>query len=182
MLASSNFLLPNATFFAELFAFAVVLFVLWKWVVPVVSRAMSERQEQIRASIDEAAQARSEAHETLERYRAELAQARDEARQIVEDARHQAELTRRQLLQRAEQEAGRIIEAAREEAQHEREQVAGQLRADMGALVVELAARVIGEQLDGERQLRLVDAYIEELNGEGGDLAGAAGGGGRAGG
>ncbi len=31
---ASNFLVPNGTFFAELVAFLLALFVIWKWILP----------------------------------------------------------------------------------------------------------------------------------------------------
>jgi F0F1-type ATP synthase membrane subunit b/b' len=37
------------------------------------------------------------------------------------------------------------------------------LRREVGTLAVELAARVLDDSLDRERQLRLIDQYIEEL-------------------
>lgn len=161
--ATNNFLLPNATIIAETIAFLIVLWVLWRWVLPPLNRAVAQRQESIRSSIDEADRSRSEARETLERYRAELAQAREESRQILEDARQQAERTRQQLIAKAEQEADRVIESARQEAGQERAQIVDQLRQEMGELAVELASRIIGAELDTDRQLRLVDDYIAGL-------------------
>jgi F-type H+-transporting ATPase subunit b len=45
---ASNFLVPNGTFIAELIAFAIIVFILAKWVIPPVNRAMGARQEAIR--------------------------------------------------------------------------------------------------------------------------------------
>jgi len=42
-LAAGNFLVPNGTFIAELLAFLIVLGVLWRYVVPPVSKAMNDR-------------------------------------------------------------------------------------------------------------------------------------------
>ena len=49
----SNFLVPNATFFVELFAFALLLFLLAKYVIPPINRAMTARQEAIRQQFAE---------------------------------------------------------------------------------------------------------------------------------
>src|SRR6478752_7319585 len=40
----SNFLLPNGTFFAVLIIFLITLAVIWKWVVPPVSKVLAERE------------------------------------------------------------------------------------------------------------------------------------------
>ena len=71
--AESNFLVPNATFLAELFAFAVLVFILAKYVIPPVNQAMTDRQDKIRAQFDEAAQLKSDAESTESELKAQLA-------------------------------------------------------------------------------------------------------------
>ena len=50
----NNFLVPNATFFAELVAFLIILGILWKYVLPPITRALDDRQEMIRKQAEEA--------------------------------------------------------------------------------------------------------------------------------
>ena len=45
---AANFLVPNATFIAEVIAFAVIIWVLAKYVIPPINKAMSDRQDAIR--------------------------------------------------------------------------------------------------------------------------------------
>ena len=47
----SNFLVPNATFFVELAAFALLFFLLAKYVIPPINRAMTARQDAIRTAV-----------------------------------------------------------------------------------------------------------------------------------
>ena len=77
--------------------------------------------------------------------------------------RANAERVRRDLLAKAEADAGRELDRARQAIRGERDQAIRQLRTEVGTLAVELATRVVGDSLDRERQLRLVDEYIEEL-------------------
>ena len=54
---ASNFLVPNGTFFVELIAFAIIVWILAKFVIPPINRAMTARQDAIRqefADLDEA--------------------------------------------------------------------------------------------------------------------------------
>ena len=76
MIASSNFLVPNATLIVEVVAFLIVLGFLGKYVLPVLNKALSERQEQIRTALEAAETARVEAAEA----EAERQQTLDEAR------------------------------------------------------------------------------------------------------
>ena len=61
--AASNFLVPNATFLVELLAFIVILWILGKYVVPPINRAISDRQASIKKEFDEAEAAKAAANE-----------------------------------------------------------------------------------------------------------------------
>ena len=42
-MATSNFLVPNGTFWVELFAFAIIVYILGRYVVPPINKAMTDR-------------------------------------------------------------------------------------------------------------------------------------------
>ena len=58
MARQSNFLVPNATFFVELRAFALLFYLLAKYVIPPINRAMTSRQDAIRTEFADLDQAR----------------------------------------------------------------------------------------------------------------------------
>jgi F-type H+-transporting ATPase subunit b len=161
-----NFLVPNATFIAEVIAFLIILFVLWRYVVPPVQKAMKERQDLVRGQIEESRQAR----ETLEKaeadYQNALAEARAEAAKIRDSARADADRLRDQLRTQAEEEAERIRQRSEEQLATQRQQVVNELRAEIGRLATTLAGRVVGESLeDDARRQRTVDRFLAELEG-----------------
>ena len=45
--ATSNFLIPNATFIAELVAFVIILWIIAKYILPPIRKAMTDRQAMI---------------------------------------------------------------------------------------------------------------------------------------
>jgi F-type H+-transporting ATPase subunit b len=148
-------------------AFVLFLLVLWRaGVWRRLAQALDERSRRIRSDLERAEQARKEAEEVLERYRQQLEEAREEARRIVEEARQSAEQSRKDILARAQEDADRIIEGARREIQAERDRAARELRREVGALAVRVAERVVGAELNGDRQRRLIDDYIAELERE----------------
>ena len=162
--AESNFLVPNATFFFELFAFLIVLWVLAKWVVPPINKAMSERQERIRHQFEEMEQATASAKQAEEELRAQMVEARHEATKIREDAREQGSAIIAEMREQAQAESQRIVDTAKAQLEAERQQVLNQLRGEVGAIATNLAGRIVGESLDDdERQRRTVDRFISEL-------------------
>lgn len=152
-------------------AFVIVFGVLAKYAFPAASKAVQDRSDKIRSDLEAAEHARQEAAALLESYRAQLAESREEANRIVEEARTRAEQVGVELRRKAEENAQRIVANAERDIAAERDRAMGELRREVGVLAVELASRVVGESLDGERHLRLVDRYIDELAGsaDGGD-------------
>jgi F-type H+-transporting ATPase subunit b len=163
-----NPILPEADelIFGSL-AFIVVFVVLARYAFPRLNKGLKDRQEKIRGDLERAEGARNEAESSLQRYEQQLQEARAEAGTIVEDARKTAEQMRRDLLARAEDESRQIVARAQEEIRAERDRAIQELRVTLAETSVDLAARVVGESLDRERQIRLVDEYIDEVAGMG---------------
>jgi F-type H+-transporting ATPase subunit b len=144
-------------------AFAILLFLMYRTVFPQVTKLYQERRSNIEGKLEEAESERDEAEQLLQRYRERLAAAEDETQRILEEARANAERIRRDLLAKADADAERRLERATETIRAERDQAIRQLRGEVGTLAVELATRVVGDSLDRDRQLRLVDQYIDQL-------------------
>ena len=86
---TSNFLVPNGTFFIELAAFLLLFFLLTRYVIPPINAAMERRQAAIKQEFAELDEAKAEAKGAEEEYKAQLADARKEAARIREEAREQ---------------------------------------------------------------------------------------------
>ncbi|MBE3013408.1 F0F1 ATP synthase subunit B [Microbispora sp. NEAU-D428] len=148
------------------FAFLVVFLVVGKILTPRIQKTLAERTEAIEGGIKKAEDAQAEAQRTLEQYRAQLAEARQEAARLREEAREQGAAIKAELREEAQAEARRIIEAAHAQIEADRQQALTQLRGEIGRLSTELASRIVGESLEDEaRQRRIVDRFLEELEG-----------------
>jgi F-type H+-transporting ATPase subunit b len=144
-------------------AFLILVFLMYRTVWPSVDKAFKDRRANIEGKLEQAEKDREEAEQLLEQYRRRLRDAEDETRQILDEARTNADRVRRELLAKAETDAGRELDRARQAIRAERDQAIRQLRNEVGTLAVELATRVVGDSLDRDRQLRLIDEYIDEL-------------------
>jgi F-type H+-transporting ATPase subunit b len=166
-------------------AFLVVFLFMQRFVIPRINQALETRRQKIQGDLEEAERNRREAEELLSDYRRQLSGARDESNRIIEEARQSAEQMRRDLEARAQEESRGIVERAQEEIRAERDRVFQELKAQVGELSLALAGRMVGESLDRDRHLRLVDDYIRDVsalgsgggNGHGGDSGSQTGGG-----
>jgi F-type H+-transporting ATPase subunit b len=149
-------------------AFAVLCFVLMKFVFPRMEQTFQARVDAIEGGIKRAEAAQAEANELLEQYRAQLAEARTEAARIRDEARADAEGIRQDVLAKAREESDRIITAGRDQLAAQRESIVRDLRAEVGTLAVDLAGRIVGESLADEARSRgTVDRFISELDSAG---------------
>ncbi len=166
-LAADNFLVPNATFFIELLVFALILFLIGRYIIPPINKAMSQRQESIRRQFEESQQAKEAAEAAEREFREQLAEARHEAARIREDAREQGAAIIAEMREQAQAEANRIIAAAHAQLDADRQRVLTELRAEVGDLAVKLSELIVGESLDDdERQQRTVERFIADLESE----------------
>jgi F-type H+-transporting ATPase subunit b len=161
----SNFLVPNGTFLVELAAFALLFFLLAKYVIPPINRAMVNRQNAIRKEFADLEKARSEAEAAEAEFKAQIADARHEAARIREEAREQGATIVAEMREQGEAEKSRIIENGHAQIAAERQQAVASLRAEVGTLATTLAGRIVGERLDDdERSARVVDRFLADLD------------------
>jgi F-type H+-transporting ATPase subunit b len=164
---ASNFLVPNGTFFVELLAFAIILYILGKYVVPPINRAMTNRQDAIRKQFADLDQAKADAKSAEEEFRAQIADARHEAAKIREEAREQGAAIIAEMREQAQAEANRIVEHAHTQIEADRQQAVTSLRAEVGTLATGLAGRIVGEALEDQaRQSRVVERFLADLEAE----------------
>jgi F-type H+-transporting ATPase subunit b len=144
-------------------AFLLLLVLMYRTVWPQIDKLYQGRRAGIEGRLEQAEKEREEAEQLLQQYRERLTAAEDETQRILEEARAHAERVRKDLLAKAEGDAEQQLERARQTIRSERDQAIRQLRGEVGALAVELASRVVEDSLDRDRQLRLVDRYIDRL-------------------
>jgi F-type H+-transporting ATPase subunit b len=165
---SKNPILPSTPEIVwGLLSFAVLFFVMWKFAYPAVSKMLEARSERIRSNIDEAQKVRDEAEQILADYQRQLADARNESNRIIEEARQAAEQLRHDMVRRADEEVAELRRRNAEDLQIAQERAISQLQSQVRNLALELAEKVVGQNLDRDRNLQLVDQYIAELNATG---------------
>src|ERR1044072_6353825 len=161
----SNFLVPNGTFLVELAAFAIIIFILAKYVIPPINTTMTARQPAIRKEDADLEEAKAEANEAKDEYPSQIADAKHEAARIREEARQQGAAIIAELGEQAQGEANRIVEHAHAQIQAERQQAVTSLRAEVGTLATTLAGRIVGESLeDDARSGRVVERFLADLD------------------
>jgi len=146
-------------------AFAILCFVLMKFVFPRMEQMYQARVEAIEGGIRRAEERQAEANALFEQYKLQLAEARTEAARIRQEAAADADGIRQDLLARAREESDRIIAAGKDQLVAERQTIVRELRSEIGTLAVDLASRIVGESLEEEaRRKGTVERFLAELD------------------
>lgn len=151
-------------FSSQLISFLVVLFLLWRYLLPIVTRTLDKRQATIREGVENA-----------ERAKQELKQAAERAEQILAEARRQAQETIERATQNAQREAQKIEEEAHARAEQisqqqiaRIQQEANRARNELIRLVVNLsidaAGKVINRSFNSKDNRRLVEEFVATSN------------------
>ncbi len=160
MLATNNFLLPNGTFFAEIIAFLIVLFILWKWILPPITKVMNDRKEMIRSSIESATSQKAEAEAYKAEARASIEAAKAEARAIVAKANSVSSQLKEEGRKRGQDEYERLVALAQSDIQAAKNQAVEEVQMQFGQLAIIAAEKIIGEELDLKKHERIINEAI----------------------
>jgi F-type H+-transporting ATPase subunit b len=145
-------------------AFVIVFAVLGRVLLPRIQKTLAERADAIEGGLHRADEAQAEAAKTLQEYQSQLAQARHDASRLRAEAQEQGAQIIAEMREQAQAEARRITDAAHAQLEADRLQALASLRAEVGAMSVELASKIVGESLTDEaRQRRMVDRFLDEL-------------------
>ena len=159
-----DILIPKmAEFIPALIAFIIIWVILAKLVWPSVLEMMEKRQQKIQDDLDAAQRSKIEAAEEAKSYEAKILDAHHEADAIVAKAKKEAEEVRSAVLAKAQREAADIIAKARGAVDSERHKAMIELSSSVVDLSVEIASKIIGNDLSVEEQRKLAEKYLAEV-------------------
>ena len=144
--------------------FLIVLWVLKRFAFGPIQKAIDERRDRIRRSIEEADEARAEARRLLEEHKALIGQARGQAEEILAEARKTREAMERRMKEETETERQRRLEETRREIQAETQRALTQIRVEVAELTLVATQKVIGRSLDESDDRRLIEEAIADLD------------------
>jgi len=166
MMATSIFLLPNGTFFVELLVVAVILFLMTKYILPPLNKALEARQDKIRTALEAADAANEEAAEADNERAKVLAEARDQARLIVAVAQETSDQLKAEAAGRAQLEYDRIVATAQSEVTAARQHAIDDASARIGEIVFELVTKIVAREVDQSTHDDLVREAVAALHAE----------------
>jgi len=149
--------------FAQSVSFGVVCAVLYRLAYGPILKMLETRRQQIAAGLANAEKIKAQ----LARIEAErldiLRKAGDEGKRLIEEARQAAARVRADETRKASEAAEQILARARETAQRDHARMLGELKQQVGRLVVQTTASVTGKILTAEDHVRLAEETASRL-------------------
>ena len=153
----------NATLFAQMIVFAILIWVTMKWIWPPLMSAIEERQQKIAEGLAAADRSKHRLAQAEEQVNELLREARTKATEIVT----QAETRRSQIIDHAKEEAveegNRHKAAALAEIASASNRAREDLRKQVSALAVAGAEKLLMREIDGNAHKALLDELAAQI-------------------
>ncbi len=153
----------NATLFAQMIVFGILIWVTMKFIWPPLMKAMDERAQRIGEGLAAADRSRTELEKAEEQVNALVRDARTKANEIIDQAHARANQIIDAAKTEAVAEAGRQKALAVAEIDVEANRARESLRKQVSALAVAGASRLIKREIDANAHKALLDELAAEL-------------------
>ncbi len=144
-------------------SFLALLFILWKFALPLISQGLEDREKKISGEIQNAEELRAEAEKIKAEFDALLKTANEKADTIVQLAKDEA----RKMQEKSIEETEAKIRQMQREAEHEitvsRNKLLGEIRDYVSSVTISSTERILQRALNDDDRKRLVDESIEEV-------------------
>jgi len=150
-------------FIAQLVNFAIVLFILWKWVFGPIGKKLSERTDRIEKSLQQAKEI-EEKHKQAEMDRVkQIEHARKEANVIIEKAQTAANQSKEQILTEAKQISEKMLAQTKQQLADEKNKLLREVREEAANLVVMATEKLLREKIDPKKDEQIIKESLKEI-------------------
>jgi len=148
---------------AHAISFIIFLFLVRGAFNAIIFPPMRERRERIRAEFERIEREKAEVQKIRQEYEAHLKKLDAESRQRIQEAVAEGQRVAGEIREASRKEAQEMITRARQEIGIERDKAQVTLRNEVVDLAVEIAGKVIREELTAEKHRKLVDEFLAEV-------------------
>lgn len=143
--------------------FITMMLLLKKYAWGPITSALAEREQSIEDSLQRAEKALAEARQLQADNEKARREAEADAQRIIREAREAADAARAEGLDRERRQISQLQKQFQEEIQRETARLRGELRTEVADLAIQAAEKILRENLDADRQRKLVDDFIATL-------------------
>jgi F-type H+-transporting ATPase subunit b len=128
-----------------------------------LAESINERTSSLEATFSEAEQLRTDMQQMKTDYEQKLRKTEEDARTQIQNEVKKAQDLRTQIQAEANAKAEEMLRKAREEIEAERNRVMTDVRVHVANLSLLATERILGENMDNDRNRRLVEEFIDKV-------------------
>ncbi len=144
-------------------AFGLLMFVMSKYVFPVLLKNIKDREKAISDSVDNAEAIKKRLEDIEKEHKHIIVEAKKKSDGIIIDARKSADVLKKELLKKADAEALAVIEEAKERISEERKIAMASIQKDIVELVCDGSEKVIGHSFLKESDQKWTAGLIDDI-------------------
>jgi F-type H+-transporting ATPase subunit b len=153
----------NLTLVTQMLVFAIVIWIVMKFIWPIILGAMDEREKKIASGLAAAEQGQKDLSEAKSRAEDVVKEARTRALAIESQARTQANLIIEEARKAASLEGEKALASAKSQIELESNRARDALRGQVVSLAVAGAKRVLEKEIDQKAHGELLDQIAAKL-------------------
>ncbi len=143
--------------------FIILVVILKKYAWGPLLKSLHDREQGIKDSVEKAEYLKQEAEKILEENKKLLAKADEESRKILNESKQLADKLRTDLMGKANEDAQKVIQQAKAEIEREKVSALNELKDEIANLAVQAAGKIIDENLDQNKQKKIIDDFINQI-------------------
>ena len=148
---------------AHALSFLVFLFLVRGAFNAIIYPPMRERREKIKAEFDRIEAEKGEVAKLRQEYEAHLKRIEAESRQRIQEAVAEGQRVATEIREASRKESQEMLARARTEIGIERDKAQVALRNEVVSLAMDIAGKVVQEELTAEKHRKIVDAFLAEV-------------------
>ena len=153
----------NATFIGQFLVLLILLWFIYKFVVPMLAGPIEERQRKIAEGLAAADQGQKDLAQAEARSEVLIREARERAQHIIDQAQKRANEIVEQAKGQASAEGARLVASAQTQIELEATRARETLRKDVAGLAVRAASKVLEREIDASTHAELLNKLAAQI-------------------
>ena len=152
------------TFFAQVFNFLILIWLLKKFLFGPVMNVMKKREEKVESRLEEAKSRLEEAEKKADVYQSRVDEFEDQKDELMKEARRKAEAHKKELIEDARREAEKLSERWNESIKMEKESFLDELEKKAFQQIMDVVEKIIADLADSSLEEKSLDTFLKKLN------------------
>lgn len=145
----------------------ILYIILKKYFWEKIRKFMKDREDAVRDAFDSAEAMNKRADEKMRNYSARIANVEEEGREIIRQARAQADVQAQEIIDEARQQASELMAKTEKNIELEKAKAMEEMRQEIGTLALMAAEKIVGREIEGIGQDKIVDDVIDQARSSG---------------